>query len=125
MKPLYILDGYGLIFRSYFAFFKAPRRAPDGRNVSAIFGFFRTLLSLFKEYKPENFVVALDSRGPTFRDQMYEEYKGTRDATPEELKEQFPLIEEAIGAFGLPSFGKNGYEADDHIADLARLYRVE
>jgi DNA polymerase-1 len=125
MKPLYILDGYGLIFRSYFAFFRAPRRAPDGRNVSAVFGFFRTLLSLMKEYKPELFVVAMDSIGPTFRDQLFEDYKGTRDATPEELKAQFPIIEEAIRVFGLPSVRIDGYEADDLIADLSRCCREQ
>jgi len=125
MKPLYILDGYGLIFRSYFAFFRAPRRAPDGRNVSAIFGFFRTILSLMKEYKPELFVVALDSIGPTFRDQLFEDYKGTRDATPEELKAQFPILEEALRVFGLPSVRIDGYEADDLIADLARCCREQ
>lgn len=120
MEPLFILDGYGVIFRSYFALIRAPRRAPDGRNVSAVFGFFRTLLSLFKDYKPSNFLVALDSKTPTFRDEIFAEYKATRDATPEELKAQFPVIEEAIKALGLPALRVDGYEADDIMATMAR-----
>lgn len=125
MKPLYILDGYGIIFRSYFAFIRAPRRAPDGKNVSAVFGFFRTLLSLMKEYQPEYFVVALDSRTPTFRDEMYSDYKQNRDETPQDLKDQFPVIEQAISAFGLPHIRVDGFEADDLMATLARQAREE
>lgn len=119
MDTLYILDGYGLIFRSYFAFIRAPRRGPDGKNVSAVFGFFRTILSLFKEYGPSQFLIALDSKGPTFRDKIYDQYKATRDSTPEELRAQFPIIESAIAAYRLPALRCEGFEADDIIATLA------
>ena len=64
---LIVLDGYGLIYRSYFAFIKRPLFNPRGKNASAIFGFFRSLFTLLEEYRPAGFAVALDSVVPTFR----------------------------------------------------------
>lgn len=123
--PLYIVDGYALIFRAYFAFIKSPLINPDGFNVSAIQGFTRFLLSIMKDYKPERFVVSLDSRTPTFRDEMYAEYKQTRDKTPEDLKAQFPIIEQLLHDFCIPTIRHNGVEADDIIATLARTASAE
>ena len=75
MKTYFILDGYSLIYKSYFAFIRNPMMNPKGENSSAIFGFFRTLFSLFDRYNPEYFLVTLDSLTPTFRHHMYPEYK--------------------------------------------------
>ncbi|WP_455381325.1 DNA polymerase I [Salinispira pacifica] len=122
---LYILDGYGLIFRSYFAFIRNPLRNPQGRNSSAIFGFFRSLLLILKERQPSHFVVALDSHTPTHRHQRYAEYKATREKSPDELKEQIPIIEEILAALGVPSIRVDGYEADDIIATYAEQCRSE
>ncbi len=122
---LYILDGYGLIFRSYFAFIRNPLRNPDGRNSSAIFGFFRSLLLILKEKNPSHFVVALDSHTPTHRHQRYAEYKATREKSPDELKEQIPIIEEILAALGVPAVRVDGYEADDIIATYAERCRKE
>jgi len=69
--PLYILDVYAIIYRSYFAFIRKPLRNSKGENVSAIFGFFRFLFALFEQRKPELFAAALDSIGPTFRHQQF------------------------------------------------------
>jgi len=77
-EPLYVLDGYAIIFRSYYAFINRPLTNADGKNISAVFGFYRTLFNFFKTYKPSNFIVALDSKGPTFRKKMYPEYKANR-----------------------------------------------
>ena len=119
-KPLYLIDGYALIFRAYFALIRDPLTNSDGFNVSAIHGFTRMMLSIIKEYKPEYLAVSLDSRTPTFRDEMYAEYKQTRDKTPEDLRSQFPIIEDLLRRFHLPTIRHNGVEADDIIASLAQ-----
>jgi DNA polymerase-1 len=124
-EPLYVIDGYALIFRAYFAFIRNPLLTPDGVNVSALHGFTRMLLSIMKDYSPRLLAVSLDSRTPTFRDEMYPEYKQTRDKTPEDLKAQFPVIEDLLHRFRLPTIRHNGVEADDIIATLARRCSAE
>ncbi|MFP4644531.1 MAG: DNA polymerase I [Spirochaetales bacterium] len=119
-KPLFLLDGYSLVYRSYFAFIRRPLRNPRGENSSAIFGFFRSLFQFFSTYRPDHFAVVLDSKGPTFRHEQYEAYKGTRDETPEELTAQIPIIERILEALGVPMIRAEGYEADDVIATLCR-----
>ena len=125
MKTYFILDGYSLIYKSYFAFIRNPMMNPKGENSSAIFGFFRTLFSLFDRYNPEYFLVTLDSLTPTFRHEMYPEYKATRDKTPEDLHAQIPRIEAILKALGITALRKNGYEADDIIATYAKKCQAE
>ena len=122
-EPLYLLDGYSVIYRSYFAFFRNPLRNPRGENSAAVFGFVRTLFSLFSQYKPEHFAVVMDSSVPTFRHEMYPEYKANRDATPDDLHAQIPVIEEILGALGVPTVRVDRYEADDVMATLAEACR--
>ena len=124
-KPIYVLDAYGLIYRSYFAFISKPLTNREGKNVSAVFGFFRNLEGLFRQYNPELFVVAFDSRTPTFRHELYAEYKATRAKTPEDLHPQVPIIEEILTALGVPTVRQDGLEADDIIASVATRARVE
>ncbi len=118
-KTLYILDSYGLIYRAYYAFINRPLVNKNGQNISAVFGFFRNFHRILQDYKPNYVVAALDSLTPTFRHQMYEEYKATRAKTPEDLHQQIPVIEEILTALGIPVLRCNGYEADDIIATLA------
>ncbi len=118
-KPtLYIIDGYGLIYRSYFAFINRPLRDMEGNNVSALFGFFNTLLMIIREYSPDYLVVAMDTAAPTFRHQLYEPYKANRDAAPEDLHAQVPRIVEILESANIPKIGIDGWEADDIIASL-------
>lgn len=117
---IYILDSYGLIYRCYFAFISRPLTDSQGRNISALFGFFRNLLSLIEHYKPKTLIAALDSKSKTFRHEMYAEYKATRPKTPEDLHAQIPWIEEVLEALGVPSLRVEGYEADDVIATVTR-----
>jgi DNA polymerase-1 len=137
--PLYVIDAYGLIYRSYFAFLSRPLKNPRGENVSALFGFARTLVGLIddgvsapagsgasaKPQKPLRLAAAFDSRTPTFRHNMYAEYKATRQKTPEDLHAQVPLVEETLAALGVPALRVDGYEADDIIATLAEICRAE
>ncbi len=124
MNPvLYLLDGYGLIYKSYFAFINRPLTNPAGQNSSAVFGFFRSLHMLLRLEQPEYLVVAMDSRTPTFRHQAYAEYKATREKSPDDLKAQIPVVEEILAALRIPVLRVNGYEADDVIATLVRRCR--
>ncbi len=119
-NTVYILDSYGLIFREFYAFFSRPLTNSKGENISALFGFFRNLGILIKNFKPKYFVAAMDSRTPTFRHETYKEYKANRAKTPEELKAQFPMIEECLKILGIPVIRVDGYEADDIVATIAR-----
>jgi DNA polymerase-1 len=119
-EPLYILDVYAFIYRSYFAFIRKPLRNSRGENVSAVFGFFRFLFSLVQQKNPTLFAAALDSVGPTFRHDQFVAYKATRQKTPEDLTAQIPKIESILQALGVPTLRCEGYEADDIIATLAR-----
>ncbi len=123
--PVYVLDAYGLIYRSYFAFISKPLTNREGKNVSAVFGFFRNLHSLFQKYGPKVFIAAFDSRTPTFRHELYPEYKATRQKTPEDLHAQVPVIEEILTALGVSIVRQDGFEADDIIASVAARARAE
>jgi len=140
VPPLYLIDAYGLIYRSYFAFLTRPLRNSAGRNVSALFGFARTVVSLLDDgapvansegklqdqpLKPLRLAAVFDSRIPTFRHKMYAEYKANRQKAPEDLHEQVPLVEEFLAALGLPGLRVDGFEADDIIATLAEKCRAE
>ncbi|HZJ88547.1 MAG TPA: DNA polymerase I, partial [Sphaerochaeta sp.] len=117
-KQLYIIDGYGLIYRSFFGFFNNPIRDAQGNNISAVYGFFSTLLKLIREYEAHYLVVAMDTIGPTFRDELYPAYKANRDAAPEELHSQVPIIQNILKALRVPTIEREGFEADDVIATL-------
>lgn len=125
MKPLYLIDGYGLIYRAYFAFARTPMKNVRGQVVSATFGFFRMVLSIIKDYKPELLVLVLDPAGQTFRSRIYPPYKATRQATPDDLKAQFPIIDSLVAALELPVLRVDDYEADDVIATMAEHCRLE
>src|SRR5512145_714228 len=124
-RPLYLLDSYAFVYRSYFAFMSRPLRSPSGVNVGAAFGFFRFLFSLFDQRNPGAFAAVFDPKGKTFRHEMYPEYKATRQKTPEDLHAQVPLVEEILGALGVKCLRTEGYEADDLIATLAKMARDE
>ncbi|MCR4938750.1 MAG: DNA polymerase I [Treponemataceae bacterium] len=120
---VYILDSYGLIYRAYFAFISRPLVNSKNENVSAVFGFFRNFLNVLKKEKPACIVAAFDSRCPTFRHEMYKEYKATRDKTPDDLHAQVPVIEEILRAMGVPVLRCDTFEADDIIATVAKQCR--
>lgn len=116
---VYILDSYGLIYRCYFAFISRPLTNSKGENVSALFGFFRNLHSILEHYKPSYIIAAMDSKTPTFRHKIFDQYKANRPKTPEDLHAQIPWICDILGAMGIPTLQCDGYEADDIIATVA------
>lgn len=118
-NTVYILDSYGLIYRCYFAFISRPLTNSKGENVSALFGFFRNLHSILEHYRPSYIIAAMDSKTPTFRHQMFDQYKANRPKTPEDLHAQIPWISDVLQAMGIPTLQCDGYEADDIIATVA------
>ncbi|MFW6043332.1 MAG: DNA polymerase I [Marinilabiliaceae bacterium] len=119
-KNLFLLDAYALIFRAYYAFIRNPRVNSKGLNTSAIFGFTNSLLEVLQKENPSHIAVVFDPEGPTFRNEMYEEYKATREATPEDIKKGVPYIKQILEALNVNSIQVDGYEADDVIGTLAR-----
>lgn len=113
-KLAVIVDGSSFIFRAFFAC--PPMRAPDGRSVGAVHGFCTMLLSLLCNHDSDLFYVAMDCGHQTFRLEMYPEYKANREALPDDLRAQLPLMSEVCAAFGLPTISQKGFEADDIIA---------
>ncbi|MBP5451896.1 MAG: DNA polymerase I [Treponema sp.] len=124
-KTVYILDSYGLIYRAYFALISHPLTNSRGDNIGALSIFFRNLKALISKYKPGYLAAAFDSRTPTFRHEMYAEYKATRQKTPDDLHAQVPWIEEILHELKVPVLRVDGFEADDIIATVARKCREE
>jgi len=120
-KKLFLLDAYALIFRSYYAFIRNPRINSKGLNTSAIFGFVNSLEEVLKKEEPSHIAVVFDPPGPTFRNEIYSEYKANRDATPEDIRKAVPYIKDILKAYNIPVVEKEGYEADDVVGTLARL----
>ncbi len=92
-----LLDAFGLIFRSYHAFVDRPILNSEGKNISAFFGFFKTLFQLARDQKPTHLAVLYDSRTPTFRDELFAHYKAQRDSAPDDLLAVLPEIEQTLG----------------------------
>ncbi len=118
-KSLYIIDFSALAYRSYYAFIKNPLMTKQGENTSAIFGFISTIFRIIKEKDPTYIIIAKDLPSPTFRHRMYPEYKSQRKVMPDELRQQFPIIQEFLDLMKIPSFSKENYEADDVMASIA------
>ena len=124
-KKLFLLDAFALIYRSYYAFIKNPRYTSTGINSSAMLGFTNTLLEVIEKEKPSHIAVVFDPAGPTFRHEMYKEYKAQRPPMPEDLKKSIPYIKTIIQGFNIPEIDVEGYEADDVIGTLAKKAEKE
>lgn len=118
-KTLFLLDAYALIFRAYYAFIRAPRINSRGLNTSAIYGFVNALWDIVQRENPTHLAVAIDFAGPTFRNEMYSEYKANRESTPEDIKKAVPYIRQILKALRIPLLEIEGFEADDVIGTLA------
>lgn len=113
------IDGNSLMHRAYWAI-RTPMTDTQGRPIQAVYGFCRMLFSLVRSYNPEYLTVAFDLHGKTFRHDSYEEYKGTRQKTPDDLNEQFRILKETLKKLGVRYLEKERYEADDILGTLAR-----
>ncbi len=119
-QKLFLLDAYALIYRSYFAFIRNPRFNSKGVNTSAMLGVTNTIVQVLENEKPDYIGVVFDVSAPTFRHEMFTEYKAHREEMPEDLRKSIPYIRKIIEAFNIPIIEKPGFEADDVIGTLAK-----
>lgn len=122
MKKLLLIDANSIIHRSFHAL--PPLTAPDGKPAGAIYGLSSVLLKLWREDRPDYAAALFDRPEPTFRDKQYAEYKAQRPPTADELISQIIEAHNLFAAFGIKTFEKAGYEADDLIATLAEKFKT-
>ncbi len=116
---LFLLDGYALIYRAYYAFINSPRINSKGENTSAVLGFVNTLEEILRKQQPSHIGVAFDPHGGTFRHKAFPTYKAQREQTPEAITFAVPIIKQILEAYRIPVLEIAGYEADDVIGTLA------
>ena len=122
-KTIYLIDGTAYIHRAYHAIRGLTNS--KGLPTNAVFGFTRMLMKLMEDRRPEYVGMFFDAKGPTFRHDMYADYKSNRPPMPEDMAAQIPYIKEVSAAFHLPIIELQGYEADDLIGTLARISEKE
>lgn len=120
-ETLLVVDGHSLAFRAFFALPVDNFSTPSGQATNAVWGFATMLAQVIDAEKPDHLGVAFDVKGGTFRNEMLPQYKGTREAAPEELLTQLPLIQRMLTALGVTYIEKPGFEGDDVIATLATM----
>ena len=121
MDKLVLIDGNSLINRAFYA--TPPLSDKSGRPTNAVFGFINMLIKMIGDLSPKYILVAFDRKEPTFRHNMYSEYKGTRKPMPEDLRPQIPLLKEVLTTMGISIYDQAGVEADDIIGTLSKRYK--
>ena len=119
-KKLFLIDGHALIFKMYYAFLRHPMINSKGADMSILFGFTKHILELIEKEQPTHLAIAFDPPGGTFRHEMYPEYKGNRDATPQLIIDSLEPLCELCEAMKFPVLMKKGFEADDMIGTVAK-----
>lgn len=114
------IDAYAIIYRAYHAY-PATIETDEGIQVNAVYGFTVMLLEALRIFDPKYVCCAFDTKAPTFRHDMFPEYKGTRKPTDQSLLDQFPLVEEVLDAFNIPIIKKDGFEADDVLGSISKM----
>ncbi len=123
MKKLVLIDGHSMLNRAFYGVPDLTNSA--GLHTNAIYGFLNILFKILEEEKPDYLTVAFDVHAPTFRHEIYKEYKGTRKPMPQELREQVPVIKEVLNAMGIKMVEQAGLEADDILGTLAKRAQEE
>lgn len=125
-NTIYLLDGHALAYRTYHALtgsgFSGTTRS--GEPTAGVFGFTSVLIRLLEREKPDYLAVSFDV-GKTFRDDIFPQYKGTREKMPDDLRSQIEYIRRVVWAFGIPIFEMEGYEADDVLGTLSRIASLQ
>ncbi|MCK4501918.1 MAG: DNA polymerase I, partial [Desulfuromonadales bacterium] len=119
-ERVYLVDGSSYIYRAYYAIRHLSNSKGEATN--AVYGFTKMLLTLIRQEKPDKIAIIFDAKGPTFRKELYPEYKANRSAMPDDLVPQVPIIKAVVRGFNFPAIELSGYEADDIIATLAKRY---
>lgn len=124
-QTVFLIDAYAMIYRAYFAFMRSPRINSKGVNTSAIFGFVSSFTDLVLKRRPTHAAVAFDLHGPTFRHELYPDYKANRQAQPEDIGVAVPFVHRFVRALGIAEASCQGYEADDVVGTLSRRFAAE
>ena len=123
MNSLVLFDGNSLINRAFYA--TPPLSTKDGTPTNAVYAFINMLIKIFGDIKPEHILVAFDRKEPTFRHQMFTEYKGTRKPMPEDLRPQIVLLKKVLDVLGIARYEKPTIEAVDIIGSAAKKFDKE
>lgn len=123
MKPLFIVDGYSILFRTYYSV--GEMSTSQGVPVGGVFGFVRAFFTLLLRHNVQKIVITLDSGKPTFRSEIFTEYKANRVKVPENLVPQFAILDEFFQTSNINHFRKDGFEADDLIASFVKKHDGE
>ena len=124
-KRLFLIDGHALIFKMYYAFLRHPMINSKGADMSILFGFTKYILELIEREKPTHLAIAFDPPGGTFRHEMYPEYKGTRQETPQLIIDSLEPLCNLCKAMCIPVLMVKGFEADDVIGSMAKRAEKE
>lgn len=119
-KTLFLLDGFALIYRAYFAFYQVIRKNSKGENISTLYGFTSTLLDIIKKYNPDAIAVAFEHPEGNFREEIYSDYKAQRDTIPEDIVSSLDRIFLLLETMNIPALSIKNYEADDVIGAAAK-----
>ncbi len=126
MSKVVIIDGNSILNRAFYGIMGSNMlKTEDGTYTNAVYGFLAIMFKILENIEPEYLGVAFDMKAPTFRHEMYKEYKGTRKGMPEELAEQMPLIKEVLSAMNIKIIEQEGYEADDIIGTISKMARTK
>lgn len=124
-KRLFLIDGHALVFKMYYAFLRHPMINSKGADMSILFGFTKYILELIEKEKPTHLAIAFDPPGGTFRNEIYPEYKATRDATPQLVIDSLEPLCGLCKAMRIPVLMVKGFEADDVIGSMAKRAEKE
>ena len=124
-NKVFLLDAMALIYRAHFAFSKNPIVNSKGINTSAVYGFLNTLLELINKEKPTHVAVAFDTKSPTFRSDIFSEYKANRERQPEDIQVAIPIIKNFLEHLNIKRVELDGFEADDIIGTLSCVLSEE
>ena len=124
LKKLVLIDGNSIMNRAFYGIMGSKAlTTKDGRYTNAIYGFLAILFKLLEDVNPEYMVVTFDLKAPTARHKLYDGYKANRKGMPDELAEQMPIIKEILRAMNIDIVEKEGYEADDVIRNIIKIWR--
>lgn len=116
-----VVDGHSMVFRAWFALSRGGGLTnSEGQQTHGAYGFLRNLIATIREYSPTHIAVTFDTRAPTFRDELFDEYKAQRPPIDPELHEQIPMVESILAAMKVPVYKIDGFEADDVVGTIVR-----
>jgi DNA polymerase-1 len=122
-KIFLAIDANAIIHRAFHAY-PPTLQTEDGLQTNAVYGFATMLLNALENFHPEYVMCAMDTSKPTFRHEIYPDYKGTRPPTDQSLIDQIPMVEEVLNSFNIPIIKKEGYEADDILGTLSKYTSI-